>query len=131
VTDAPILRVARPSDNLDALLHFYEQGLGLRLLHRFEGHEGFDGIILGAPGSPYHFEFTSARGHAAGRAPTQDNLLVFYFPDPVEWTAAVTRMRKAGFQTVPAFNPYWDRVGATFEDPDGYRVVLQGEAWNR
>jgi hypothetical protein len=24
-----------------------------------------------------------------------------------------------------AFNPYWDRSGRTFEDPDGYRVVLQ------
>ena len=131
VTDFPILRVARPSDNLDALLQFYGQGLGLTLLHRFEGHEGFDGIMLGVPGSPYHFEFTQADGHAAGRAPTEDNLLVFYFPNPVEWTAAVERMRAAGFAAVPAFNPYWDRMGATFEDPDGYRVVLQREVWDR
>jgi len=31
---------------------------------------------------------------------------------------------------VKAFNPYWDRKGLTFEDPDGYRVVLENEEWN-
>ena len=30
---------------------------------------------------------------------------------------------------VKAFNPYWDRKGKTFEDPDGYRVVLQQASW--
>jgi len=130
VTEFPILRIARPTDNLDALLRFYEQGLGLTLLRRFEDHEGFDGIMLGAPGAPYHFEFTHAHGHAAGRAPSEDNLLVFYLPNPAEWRDAVERMRAAGFEAVPAFNPYWDRLGATFEDPDGYRVVLQREAWD-
>ena len=127
----PILRVARPSDDLDALLRFYEQGLGLSVLYRFEDHDGFDGLMLGRPGAPYHLEFTAKRGHQAGRAPTQDNLLVFYLPDVAEWTQAVQRMRNAGFDPVPAFNPYWDRTGATFEDPDGYRVVLQNAAWSR
>jgi catechol 2,3-dioxygenase-like lactoylglutathione lyase family enzyme len=130
-TTVPVLRVARPSDNLDALLRFYEQGLGLTVLFRFEDHEGFDGIMLGRAGAPYHFEFTRAHGHVAGRAPTPDNLLVFYLPDTHEWKAAVERMRGAGFDPVPAFNPYWDREGMTFEDPDGYRVVLQHDAWTR
>jgi catechol 2,3-dioxygenase-like lactoylglutathione lyase family enzyme len=109
MTVVPILRVARPSDNLDALRRFYEQGLGLALLFHFEDHEGFDGIILGQERAPYHFEFTRARGHAAGRAPTLDNLLVFYLPDVAEWQAAVQRMCDSGFNPVPAFNPYWDR----------------------
>ncbi len=26
---------------------------------------------------------------------------------------------------------YWDRQGITFEDPDGYRVVLQRTDWTR
>lgn len=128
---APTLRVARSSDNLEALLRFYQQGLGLALLYRFEDHEGFDGIMLGHEGSPYHFEFTRARGHIAGRAPTPDNLLVFYLPDPDEWKIAVERMRNAGFDPVSSFNPYWDRDGVTFEDPDGYRIVLQRAAWTR
>lgn len=125
----PTLRVARPSDDLDALLPFYRDGLGLRVLYRFDDHDGFDGVMLGQEGVPYHFEFTRARGHEAGKAPTRDNLLVFYIPDETAWQAAVLRMREAGFEPVPAFNAYWDKSGVTFEDPDGYRIVLQRAAW--
>jgi hypothetical protein len=56
---------------------------------------------------------------------------VFYLPEPQAWQNAVERMRAAGFAPVLAFNPYWDRNGLTFEDPDGYRVVLQQAAWAR
>lgn len=127
--DTPTLRVARPSDDLDRLLPFYRDGLGLSVLYRFEGHDGFDGVMLGREGAPYHFEFTRKRGHAAGRAPTEDNLLVFYLPRREAWQAAVGRMRAAGFDPVPAFNPHWDQDGVTFEDPDGYRIVLQCDTW--
>ena len=131
MTTTPILRIARPTDDLEALLPFYRDGLGLSLLFRFEDHDGFDGMMLGQEGAPYHFEFTRAKGHVAGRAPTQDNLLVFYLPDGGEWKAAVQRMQDAGFASVASFNPYWDREGMTFEDPDGYRIVLQRAAWIR
>jgi len=127
----PVLRVARPTDDIDALLPFYRDGVGLTVLYRFEDHDGFDGVMLGHEKAPWHIEFTHARDHAAGRAPTIDNLLVLYLPDRNDWQAAVDRMRKAGFPPVPAFNPYWDREGLTFEDPDGYRVVFQRAAWNR
>lgn len=127
----PVLRVARPSDDLDGLLRFYRGGLGLARLYSFEDHAGFDGIMLGRQGAPYHFEFTKKRGDRAGRAPMLDNLLVFYHPDAAEWGAAVQRMRDAGFAPVPSFNPYWDRQGVTFEDPDGYRVVLQNSSGER
>lgn len=127
--DLPKLRVARPTDDIEALIPFYKDGLELEVLSRFEGHDGFDGVMLGHPGAPYHFEFTRAHGHSAGRAPTQDNLLVFYLPDPAEWQAAIDRMESAGFSAVPAFNPYWDRLGRTFEDPDGYRIVIQQAEW--
>ena len=126
----PHLRVARPSDNLDALLAFYRDGLGFALLGSFHDHAGFDGMMLGHPAWPYHLEFTRYHGHPVGRAPTQDHLLVFYLPDPDEWNAAVERMRARGFEPVPYFNPYWDVHGKTFEDPDGYRVVLQNADWS-
>lgn len=87
-------------------------------------------IILGHKDAPYHIEFTHAHGHHAGRAPTQDHLLAFYFADAVAWQDACARMRAAGFASVASFNPYWDKNGATFEDPDGYRVVLQSEKWD-
>ena len=126
----PKLRIARPTDDLEALLPFYRDGLGLEILFQFQDHEGFDGVMLGCPSAPYHFEFTTARNHGAGRAPTQDNLLVFYLPDETEWQEAVDRMEAAEFPAVPAFNPYWDQSGRTFEDPDGYRVVIQRASWN-
>ena len=125
----PTLRVARPSDDLETLLRFYERGLGMTVLSRFEDHDGFDGVMLGHPAAPYHLEFTRKHGHKAGRAPTKDNLLVLYLPDADEWKFAIQRMRDAGFDPVPSFNPYWDRDGLTFEDPDGYRVVLQNAPW--
>ena len=100
----PVLRVARPSDDVEALLPFYRDGLGLDVLHRFRDHEGFDGAMLGHAGAPYHFEFTRAHGHDAGQAPTQDNLLIFYLPDHAVWQKAVDRMEAAGFRAVPSFN---------------------------
>ena len=129
MSDAPALRIARPTDNLDALVPFYRDGLGLEILYRFEDHDGFDGLMFGSPGAPYHFEFTRARNHPAGRAPSQDHLVVFYLPGENLWRAAVARMRAAGFEPIASFNPYWDRQGATFEDPDGYRAVLQNARW--
>ncbi|KAH6607540.1 prolyl oligopeptidase [Trichoderma cornu-damae] len=119
-----ILRVARPTDNMDALIPFYVDGLGFELLYRFNQHEGFDGIMLGHKGAGYHLEFTAKAGHAVGRAPTQDNLLVFYLPEGNDFDEAAARMDKAGFSAVASFNPYWDRCGKTYEDADGYRVVL-------
>jgi hypothetical protein len=50
-------------------------------------------------------------------------------PDADDWEAAIARMAKSGFAPIPAFNPYWDRCGLTFEDPDGYRIVIQRAAW--
>jgi catechol 2,3-dioxygenase-like lactoylglutathione lyase family enzyme len=123
------LRVARPTDDLEAVVRFYRDGLGLDVLYEFTGHEGFDGVMLGRKGSGYHLEFTRKAGHRAGTAPTEDNLLVFYLPDRAEWQRAVDRLLRHGYQPVPAFNPYWDRHGKTFADPDGYRVVLQNAAW--
>jgi catechol 2,3-dioxygenase-like lactoylglutathione lyase family enzyme len=123
------LRVARPTDHLDEVTRFYRDGLGFEVIASFTGHDGFDGVMLGHRGQGYHFEFTHRAGHVEGRAPSNDHLLVFYLPDDAEWEAAVDRMRAHGYAPVPAFNPYWDAHGQTFEDPDGYRVVLQHKAW--
>ena len=123
------IRFARPTDQLAAVVAFYRDGLGLEVLASFEGHEGFDGMMLGLPGLGWHLEFTSKEGHRAGRAPMEDNLLVFYLPNREKWRAAVTRMETAGWAAVTSFNPYWDQRGRTFEDPDGYRVVLQNGEW--
>lgn len=49
-----ILRVARPTDRLEQVVHFYTEGLGLQILDHFENHEGFDGVMVGIPGESYH-----------------------------------------------------------------------------
>jgi catechol 2,3-dioxygenase-like lactoylglutathione lyase family enzyme len=123
------MRVARPSSDLDALLPFYRDGLGFEVVGSFQDHAGFDGLMLGHPGWAYHLEFTRHPAHPAEKAPSPDHLLVFYIPDDVEWQAAVCKMGVCGFEPVPALNPYWDARGKTFEDPDGWRVVLQNAAW--
>ncbi|WP_350305444.1 VOC family protein [Photorhabdus viridis] len=120
-----ILRIARPTDNLNQVADMYCQGLGFIILGRFENHENFDGIILGHPDHPWHLEFTHHHGTTAGRAPTQDSLLAFYISDHSEWLHQISLMQTADFITVPSYNPYWDVNGKTFEDIDGYRVVLQ------
>ena len=50
------LRVARPTDDLEAVARFYRDGLGFAELYRFADHDGFDGVMLGLPGAPYHLE---------------------------------------------------------------------------
>ena len=107
----------------------YRDGLGLVELGRFQDHEGFDGVMLGRPGWNCHFEFTFCRSHPVKPAPTPEDLLVLYLPDRAEWEKVCRSMRDAGFGEVAPFNPYWRRRGRTFEDHDGYRVVLQQEAW--
>ena len=126
---ATTLRVARATDCLDDVVRFYVDGLGFEQLGSFADHDGFDGVMIGLPGADYHLEFTNQPGHTVGRAPNQESLLVFYLPDRQEWEAAVKRMETAGYSPVVSLNPYWDRHGRTFEDPDGYRVVLQNAGW--
>lgn len=124
------LRIARPTQHLERIVRFYVEGLGLAVLGTFEDHEGFDGVMVGVPDSLFHLEFTRKRAHPVGRVPTEDHLLVFYMPCHDHWQASVDRMQAAGYQAVWPSNPYWDRHGLTFEDPDGYRVVLENAEWS-
>lgn len=121
------LRVARPTDDLETISRMYQEGLDLDVLGQFKDHEGFDGVILGKLDLGYHLEFTHQAGHSAGRSPTKDHLLVFYFPGRKTWLKICERMTAAGFLPVASWNPYWNAKGRTFEDPEGYRVVIQNE----
>lgn len=124
------LRIARPVTDLAASTALYRRGLGLEILGSFSDHDGFDGVMLGEPGAGFHFEFTRSRAHPVRPAPTQEDLVVLYVPDAAAWAAACARMAAAGFVGVASFNPYWDRHGRTFADPDGYRTVLQQANWS-
>jgi len=123
------IRIARSTNNIEEILKFYKDGLGFSVLSFFEDHDGFDGIMLGHPQTDYHLEFTKKKDPVAPKAPTKDNLLVFYIPTKSIWQKIVDRMINLGFNPVKSFNPYWDKRGKTFEDVDAYRVVLYNGAW--
>lgn len=123
------LRIARPVSDLSRSQSMYCTGLGLWVLERFEDHEGFDGVVLGIPGMFHHLELTRCRRHPVAPRPTEEDLLVFYVPDQEEWEGRCAAMRSAGFEQVASFNPYWDLRGCTFQDPDGYRLVLHRDRW--
>ena len=125
------IRFARPTDNLERLALMYTEGLDFVELSKFDDHDGFSGVIIGHPDQDYHLEFTQQKNHLAGSAPTKDNLLVFYIADRTEWEQQCRKMIEAGFVKVDSYNPYWDKQGNTFEDIDGYRVVLQNSAWEK
>ena len=96
------LRVARPTDDLEAVARFYRDGLGFTELYRFADHDGFDGVMLGLPGAPYHLEFTRAHGHRAGtRADAPTICWCSIFPMPAQWHEAVARFKRAGYEPVP------------------------------
>lgn len=122
------VRVARPTDRLEEVVRFYRDGLGLRVLGSFAGHAGYDGVMLGLPGARYHLEFTRHDAGGPCPAPTKDNLLVLYVEDRAALLGKVERLRALGCEPVEPENPYWAGKGFTFEDPDGWRVVLMNAA---
>ena len=61
------VRFARPTDRLEDVLRFYEEGLGLRRIDSFEDHAGYSGVMLGLPGEEVHLELTTHEEGSPGR----------------------------------------------------------------
>ncbi|GHA75519.1 VOC family protein [Pontibacter akesuensis] len=123
------VRIARPTDKLQEIERFYCAGVGLQKLGSFTGHEGYDGLMLGLPGFPYHLEFTQHENGSPCPAPSKDNLLVLYIPDEASKKKVVERLGQLGYPEVAPENPYWKAKSAvTVEDPDGWRLVLMPTA---
>jgi catechol 2,3-dioxygenase-like lactoylglutathione lyase family enzyme len=120
------LRISRQTERLKELVAFYRDGLGLPEIGRFEGHDGYDGVFLGVPGTDAHIEFTTGGGHAPP-APHPESLLVLYLGSADAVAAACARVDGAPVE--PA-NPYWRKNGVTLTDPDGFQVVLVPGRWS-
>ncbi|GGE33154.1 hypothetical protein GCM10011391_09750 [Pullulanibacillus camelliae] len=118
------LRIARPTNQFDDVVRFYQEGLGLKVVAAFEGHQGYKGKVFGLPDPHYQLEFTEHENGSPCPAPTKDNLLVLYMSDRQARNAIVERLAAMGYPSVPPENPYWEKSGVTIEDPDGWRVVL-------
>ena len=119
------LRIARHTDRLDEVAAFYRDGIGLREIGAFHGHDGYDGVFLAVPGTDAHLELTTGGQHGAP-SPHPESLLVLYLGDGAAVRAVAERL---GTEPVSPANPYWAEHGLTFADPDGFRVVLVPERW--
>jgi extradiol dioxygenase family protein len=116
-------RVARHTTNLEALIFFYGEVLGLRILGSFKNHEGYDGIFLGHPGENWHLEFTVSN-QAPDHHADEDDQLVFYPLTLDDYDKLVAKIQSTGIQPLAPKNPYWLANGTTFADPDRFRVVI-------
>jgi catechol 2,3-dioxygenase-like lactoylglutathione lyase family enzyme len=119
------LRVARHTERLAEIVTFYRDGVGLREIGGFNDHEGYQGVFLALPGTDAHLEFTSGGEHPAPSS-HPESLLVLYLGDDASVNEVASRLDAA--PVAPA-NPYWAEHGTTFEDPDGFRIVLVPDRW--
>ncbi|MFT5579947.1 MAG: hypothetical protein ACI9WS_002707 [Paraglaciecola psychrophila] len=129
VEQGTTIRLARPTDNLRRNCEIYQKGLGFSVLASYDDDQGFDGIVLGNSGDSYHLKFTHHRGTLVGRAPSQDDVIIFYIEDLKLWQHGCNQTESADFKKVASYNPHRDSRGLTYEDVDGYRVVFQNENW--
>ncbi|KAI9326331.1 glyoxalase/bleomycin resistance protein/dioxygenase, partial [Obelidium mucronatum] len=115
--------------SLAACLAFYgPTGLGLPLIGQFSD-DAFDGVILGMPDHGHQLEFTFDKRHAGMdcRAPTKDNLLVFYFENKEAIQPIVARLLGTGLGKIidEPENEWWKQnEGVTVEGPEGWRITL-------
>ena len=122
------LRVARPSSNYREVVAFYAVTLGLPVLAQWEGHEDYDGTVVGLPDASRQLEILSVADLTP--APTSEDQLVFYLGSPEQVEAVVARLTAAGHASRLSPNPYWQETGARcFVDPDGYWLVLSPDCW--
>ena len=123
------VRIARPTSQLTTVVRFYTEHIGWPEIGRFQGHHGYDGVMVGLPGTSTHLEFTTDHTQTSTHAPTTENLLVVYLQTPSAVTEATARLRRHGHQPTALDNPYWAATGAVaFSDPDGWQVVFSSES---
>lgn len=129
ISNAPI-RVARPSSDLDAARRFWVDGLGLTVLWETgpEAEGGHSLLMVGAPGAAWHLELVDDPDAHRASNPGPEDLLVIYLGAGCT-ASLLEHVAEHGGRRVSARNPYWDRWGATFIDPDGYLLVLSHRTW--
>jgi hypothetical protein len=78
-------------------------------------------VFFALPGGT---ELELTAGPAQPAPSTEEDLLVLYLGTYQEVESAGARLRAAGTPMVASPNPYWNRNGQTYLDPDGYRLVV-------
>jgi catechol 2,3-dioxygenase-like lactoylglutathione lyase family enzyme len=104
------------------------EGVGLGVLGRtgIDAEGGNALVFLGWKNAAWHLELVDT-GEVIP-TPTSEDLFVLYLGEDVG-EGTISRIEAAGGIRVPSHNPYWDKFGVTFRDPDGYLCVLSTRTW--
>ncbi|MGB0887246.1 MAG: VOC family protein [Vicingaceae bacterium] len=116
-------RVARHTNNLKRIIHFYHTILGLDILGSFEKHDDYDGVFLGLENENWHLEFTVSN-NKPNHTPDKDDLIVFYSESKNHFNEIITSLKNENINPIKSQNPYWNKTGITILDPDNFRVVI-------
>ncbi|MCB9187709.1 MAG: VOC family protein [Flavobacteriales bacterium] len=116
------LRIARHTDNLDRMIEFYKNILGLDLMGEFKDHDEYSGVFLGKTGMNWELEFTSSPNPAKHDF-DEDDLLVFYH-NTEDLLKIKSKIIESRIPIKKAKNPYWNQNGLLIHDPDGFGIIL-------
>lgn len=116
-------RVARHTNNLEAIKFFYTTVLGFDILGSFENHDGYDGVFIGKKELDWHLEFTKS-DEIIKFDFNEDDSLVLYPTSKEEYNKIIKSLEINAINTIIAKNPYWNENGKMVLDPDGYRVII-------
>ncbi|MDA7803763.1 VOC family protein [Crocinitomix sp.] len=121
-------RIARHTNLLPPIIDFYTKIIGLKVLGKFQSHQGYDGVFIGRPDAfeqtnGWHLEFTVSWIQPHHQA-DEDDLLVFYPNTQAEFALIEKNIKQANIKPIRPKNPYWKLKGITILDPDGFGVVI-------
>jgi len=116
-------RYARHTNNLNAIIEFYTNILGLERLGAFENHSNYNGVFLGLPKLSWHIEFTESNEKAEHKA-DRDDLIVFYIKSIKELNRIQEKAIEHKVPIVKPKNPYWQKNGIELRDPDDFGIIL-------
>ncbi|MBS7253897.1 VOC family protein [Flavobacterium branchiicola] len=117
------LRVARHTNNLEAIENFYVDVLGFEQLGGFQNHNNYDGLFIGKSGLDWHFEFTQSDAKAKLNFDEED-VIVLYPKTISDYNELIDKLIHHNISTITAINPFWNENGKMIQDPDGYRIVI-------
>ena len=118
-----ILRVARHTVNLEKVINFYVDILGLEVLGEFKNHNGYDGVFIGKLDLEWHLEFTISKENPQ-QIFDKDDILVFYPKTKEELDCVLNKIRENNFEIRESKNPYWNKNGTLIKDFDNHSVII-------
>ncbi|MBS7527393.1 VOC family protein [Fusibacter paucivorans] len=117
------MRIAHHTMNLDGMVTFYVDLLGLRLKSVFKSETGYEGVIFCDDSDTWEIEFTTSED-LPKCCSDEDDLIILYFDSMAVYNSTIERVSQLRHLEFAPRNPYWEERGRLFKDPDGNRVVI-------